>query len=373
MYDFNGFKAIIHDIRVNKANRTNLADLRDELNNFFRDAKCIEVIYTANTDGQFFGMAVLPVLEHNYLVKCIDGHYDRFKRYIIELDSKLFNPLLVMTDSEITAILLHEVGHVVNSVKVSKDMSEILNVVIYEDGIKLERDILIKHHGFFEVGVQRTIRKLTSIFCKNDEEYIADAFVVECGFGKELESAYDKITRNKDIYNKEGNRFKVASLLWGLQLHTNLAFRRKAIIDELKAQESYEGSQAMKRLYKKGYESISKSKVQLHPYSEGIMEDIKYSDIRKYESDLYEYAIRMKHIESEAEAIDILKELNYRIDIISDYLESGRAGVNDIKRMSSVMNKYISIREELSRNPKYTNSMYGLFVKHPEIRSRYDR
>ena len=61
-YNFERFERIFSDLMKSKSPQ-NLRALKDELNRFFKDSKCEEVIYTNNNDNAFFGMCVLPSMD----------------------------------------------------------------------------------------------------------------------------------------------------------------------------------------------------------------------------------------------------------------------------------------------------------------------
>ena len=107
---------IIYDIERDKQVLSlALSDIQSELNKFFTDSKCMEVIYTENVDKMFFGMTVMPYIEGKKIYEYIDGSsQSRIDKYYLELDSKLFGAWLNLTGREILACLLHEIGHLVN-------------------------------------------------------------------------------------------------------------------------------------------------------------------------------------------------------------------------------------------------------------------
>jgi len=274
-YNFSKFEEILSGIR-HKATKAGLNDLKKELNNFFSDSKCLEVLYTHNTDKMFFGMSVIPNLGFNYIGALVANQPRRFDQYYLELDSRLFSPLLGLTDKELTAILLHEVGHLVNNASASINLSNIINVKIDQDGVSIDRAKASKESKLINLGIIKALRKTTSIFHKNDEEYIADAFVVDCGYGQPLERAYHKIINDKElINNKESNDYKISTLLWTLQVYTSMGMRRRAVLKRLKEGEEMESSVLMIRLYKDAYEKIKSNTYVLEESGYLLIEEYK--------------------------------------------------------------------------------------------------
>ena len=109
-YDFSEFIEILNDIRYSNGKSSDLNKLKNELNRFFKGQKCREVLYTNNTDKVFFGMSVSPIMKDDDVVMILNSD-DKYmvNEYYLELDSKLFGPELNLSESELLAVLLHEV------------------------------------------------------------------------------------------------------------------------------------------------------------------------------------------------------------------------------------------------------------------------
>lgn len=115
-YDFRPINDIYaHMIAKGEADLSDLNNLKKELNKFFKDSKCTNVYYTENTDKMFFGMRVAANINADDIYDYLTAEKEeRIGSYMIEIDSKLLNPLMALKPEELTAITLHEVGHMVN-------------------------------------------------------------------------------------------------------------------------------------------------------------------------------------------------------------------------------------------------------------------
>ncbi len=113
-YDFSNFEEIMSLFKQNQSGKY-LSQLKYELNKFYKDSECIDILYTNNTDKLFFGMCVIPNINSNVVSKLLKEEpiNTRINRYYIEIDSKLLE--LGLTSRELVAVLLHEVGHMVNN------------------------------------------------------------------------------------------------------------------------------------------------------------------------------------------------------------------------------------------------------------------
>ena len=95
-YDFTNLADAISRLK-NKfdINTSDLKTIKNELNKFFTDSECKEVLYTTNIDRMFFGIKVMPIINVSSIYDLIsDDDPYRINTYMIEFDSKLFDPIL---------------------------------------------------------------------------------------------------------------------------------------------------------------------------------------------------------------------------------------------------------------------------------------
>ena len=128
-YDFSGLETATSHLRQRQDIRT-MNEIKTELNKFFKDSNCKEVIFTKNTDKLFFGMTTYFVLEDPEGV-ILDDKPMRIKEYYIEIDSKLLD--LGLSKKELVAVLLHEVGHLVNDSTPIDEVRKAIDVYMAEN------------------------------------------------------------------------------------------------------------------------------------------------------------------------------------------------------------------------------------------------
>lgn len=378
-YDFSRFEEICEEIVSSRVpNRMLLNRLRDELNKFFNDSKCIEVLYNSNNDKLFYGMTCLPSTTHKDFMNIYSGSYNRFSKYYIEIDCKLLDPVLNITARELVAILLHEVGHIVDNSIVSREISDQIHYVVSKEGVNLDYIETCKNYGILNIGLLRAIRKATSIFEKQKKEYIADQFVVDCGYGMELESVYDKTVKNRNHLNTEQGKF--IALIWSLQMFS-LRNRKATILQNLEEGKEIEPILLFKKAYEKTIKDVKTSNLRRKGLLEASISDeahdflceskifraLKYPGLRDIEDDLYEFKIKMNIIDSNVEALEMIRKFNLRINTIETYLVKEKISGKELDRLLDIKNKYIALREELITKGTYEKSEYGLFVKYPKI------
>ena len=380
-YNFDDLSTYMAKVKQNP-NSHNLNNLKDELNKFFKDSTCKEIIYTLNTDKMFFGMSVLPVIDSNMVAKSITSDEKiRIIGYYLEFDSKLFD---LLTTRELVAVLLHEVGHMVNDSRPMQIVSDGLNLQLARKNENITRLSDVEFKELMVFAYSNSLQKLYSIFESRDEEVIADEFSVACGFGDELENAIKKIVRNTGTLNK-GVNSKLAIIQWSLRVYRDLALRRLVAIKTLKKIYSMSPSELEKRTIRnivRTLEEPTKAKAlaegsfidKMLDKTSSAYRSFKYRGMRSLEDDLYEYSLRIENVETEEDALIILRGVNLRMSMIDDYILEQGKNISDSEkeRWFKLKNKYQILRDKLGAKKIYKDKYYSLFVNTPVVHSRYE-
>lgn len=369
--------AKIKDYYCNKSRKVPtqlLDDLKYNLNKVFNDSKCTTVIFTDNTDKMFFGMCIMPIINSNELDKILlDDNPFRITHYGIEIDSKLLDPMLDLDPTELTAVILHEIGHLVNTPAPVENVRKELDVYLMKNRETLAISKAEQTRELIMFGLRDAIRKLSSMFENpNKEEIMADKFVISCGYGDMLLSALKKIQDkafdlNKDVSNK------LIVLTWVLRLYKNVGERRIAAIHTLNKAKKITGSAFVKndiddtinRLNK--LDSVNEAEAIANNQDARAKYRFKYDIMKKYENNYYELALRMKSANLEEDALRLLREINSRISVLEEFLEGSELTDYDRKRFTLLYDKYIDLREALSKKNIVKDRYIGLWVEYPEL------
>ena len=366
--------------RSNSIPQSTLNDVKRTLNKLFKDAECKDVSFTKNTDKMFFGMCVMPCLNANEIDKLIVSN-DPFRvtHYYIEIDSRLLDPTLNLSTREITAVMLHEVGHMVNTAAPMDEVRKELDAYLMKEDETLSIKKSVHYREILLFGIKDSLRKVTSMFeSPNKQEIIADEFAIKCGYGDELLSALKRITKNSAYLNQEvNNKFIVFS--WCLRLYKNVAERRIMAIRTMRKTKDVTASQLIKkecdaiiaRLNKIDDDAINESSLMLE---KSIMDKIanaryqyRWDVLRKYEDDYYEFTLRLKSCSNEDDALRLLRDVNTRLSVIEEFLNSEKIEGHDKERFFKLQEKLLMLREELSKKDIKKDKLLGLWVEYPDI------
>lgn len=363
--------------------------LRRCLNETFKGTHCRSVIYTNNTDKLFFGMCVMPIISSAMAkVVVLDGEVptDMKKEYVVEIDSKLFE--IGLTEREVMAILLHEIGHIV--LDMDQSLEEIIDatqVYVAKNNEVLNAVQVANSGSLFKFGIEDALRKMGTMF--TNEEKRADAVAAQLGYGRDLESAFEKISRRSIDLNRDVDN-KLVVLQWALRTYKNLNIDRKYAIRKLNNLIDVNGSEVQNSRVKTMLNDIKNIDFKLSKPSLELRENIdeccalnekgllsiyrRHTDkaMRGIEEDLYELQLMAKATEDRDECLMILRQINSRLSILEDYLSGDKISDSNRKRYSAVMNEYLKLRAEVGKKNTVPDEFLSLWVKTPMVKSRYE-
>lgn len=394
-YDLQKLENAMAAVKVNPRSASNLMAVRKELNTFFPESKCNSVMYTDNKDRLFFGMMVMPYLSDEQVTKIAlsDGNDKdalRVQEYSIDIDSKLFD-ILMLNNRELTAIILHEVGHLVIDDSPAKIIQKNMDEFLHKERTNIDADQLAYCTDVVKFGMEDAMVKAVSLWYR-DEEVVADSFVVSCGYGEDLKSALQKISRNSFALAKGSDVPKFIMLHWSLRLYKDIHLKRVPAIKTLDKAAGVSGSGLLKgkidylkkRLTNyvaplasvKGSvmnpivdlpvkESVNDNDSILWELS--IFKNMKLNGLRSIEADSYEYEMRIRNVEDEPEALALLHEINVRLTMLEKYIADNKLSSGEAKKYGDLYNKYCNLRDELSKKKIYKKKNYGLWYDYNDL------
>ena len=383
-YDFSTIDNIFAEGLANGGLKQNqLRSIQRELNLFFKDSHCIDIYYTDNTSKPFFGMIVCPRINGEVIYDYLMGDDNvRLSEYYVEIDSHLFNPLLKLRSREITALLLHEVGHVINDATPIIDARKYLDEYLAKNNESMKMSDSIHYKEILAYALKDFVSKDRSIFYSNNvDEILADDFARSYGYGAALEAAMQKIlSSNAKLYQGQTDD-KFATFMWSLRLYRHMQYRRIPALRMLAKAKSLTGSRIEKAEIENVIRRINRiddnalmeaTNNNLIGKIKNRMKKMRIDTLKSLDDDYYEINMRIRNVEDEDDALYLMRQLNTRISIISDYIESEDLSTSDRKKWNASLDRFNRLREELSNTMVYKNKSYGIFVTYPDIQdNRY--
>ena len=381
-YDFTDLEnAFDNAIARGKLNSSDLSLIKRELNRFFKDSSCMQVFYTDNTDKMFFGIIVNASIDAEKIYDYLMGTEGiRISRYSLEYDSHLFSPVMGFTGKELVALTLHEVGHVVNDITPIEHARKFLDEYLAKNRESIRMSDSYHYKEILAYALKDFVSKDRSAFYTNDvDEILADDFVRSYNYARDLESAMSKIiSKQGRLYTSKVDKF--STFMWTLGIYRHLGTRRIPAIRVLNRAKALTGS----RIQKMEMEALTKRIARIDDYSlmeasdttvrnkfianiKSRMKKMRYDTMRSLEDDFYELNMRIRNVEDEDDALYLMRQLNTRISLIEDYVNSEDLGPSEAKRWNESLEKFKRIRDQLADTLVYKQKSYGLFVQYPDI------
>lgn len=372
-FDFSTMEKILFILDDNHS-YNNINALKQELNKFFFKARCVDIIYTNNTDKLFFGMRVYPMISPQQASRIVtDDKVSPFDKYCLEFDSKLYDPMMGLTEKEILAVMLHEIGHIVYDTSTIDEVKKSIDLYLSDTSDYISSKT--SNHEFNAIlayGLKDAMFKQASLFAKfGNEEMIADAFVFSCGYGEELESAFKKILSSCGYINKDvDNRFIILS--WALRLNKNIRFSRLQSIKTLNKAKSLCASKLEKIEIEDTVDSLRKIKDDTFNEA-GLIDnvkarfnkkftDFKVKGIRAIKNDVYELNLRLRVAETEEDLLYVIRTINSDISILQDYITEPDVDEEERKEIEDTLQELYSIRQKAAKD-KEVRTKYSSMIQ----------
>ena len=253
-------------LQEDKASETGKKIIKDSLNEIFDVEFDIEII-PVNDNSPLFVMSVFPeksvvskiissVTTNSGNIETIKKLWQQNKKWTLEIDERILNKNFInCSNRELTALVLHEIGHVVCTNSIPSRISTIIQYEIAKS--KLENKILAADKLFSKILALPILNACVSDSRKSDKplsvEIKADNFAKKMGYQQELLSVLKKITTNQK-YPKGGTINKNMEEMTKFSINT---------LNQLKARED--------NLLKKNLVSLKKECVS--PYIESYIDD----------------------------------------------------------------------------------------------------
>lgn len=386
-FDFSDCLDIIEKLRTNQ-DPDLLRQLTHEINSFFTGSTCNVVLLTKNTDNPFFGLCVMPVIKDNDIYDILlndnfdynnsDNNKAQITKYYLELDYKLFDPILGLTNKEILSLILHDIGAVVNNSSAIDIAKAEVDVYLDKTNSVIRRASTINYAVLLSFGFKDLIWKITSIIYKNHSKLIADEFLISLGFGIDLEMAVRKLKNSGFInYTTSGPRDISTIIAWCLSVYNDVLTNRIITIKGLRKSLSYTAIRLVKREIERVITALGRiddnSILEAGPIDwmrdkyRDTQRSLRHGAIKDYEADLYEYQLRLRNVEDEHSALLLLHSINSNLSTIDSILSEDDLDENLRKKYCILQDKYYHAREMLVKKETLRKDYNRIYINYPDM------
>lgn len=360
--------------------------IRKELNKVFPDIYCSRVIYTPNTDKQMFGIYISPYVnvgsQSQYCLDILAGLYhDRYvtvprnfepfkmQKYQLEIDGKILSSD-VLSASELWALIFNEIS-IYNSTKPINSLRAMIDTYISKSESHIEVDKVLDSSKTFMMVCDITMHNLCSAFARYGYDVSKPFDITIETLGEEdYKSAINKLKQNVEWQQPVADTTGLMISWYFKQyhwIHDNRTLEyvfRDAI--------SCEASRLVRTLIKEALDQNIQiiqsdrryitASIQESTKRRGMVWQMRRNGIKSIEEDLYEYTMRIRNIETEDDAIILMRQINSRMSILEDYLREEDIDDVDRKRWEECYKQYVDLRTELSKKTVYKRKQMGLWM-----------
>lgn len=383
---FSAIDAIIGNDNLSGDNSENIRHLCDdvekELNEFFTDFRCSGVFYTVNTDKPFFGIFVRVLnVDHGAI---LSGKAVNAEEYQVEIDSRLVTDF-GLSATEIGTLMLWDI-HNISGDKYCCSIIDAINAIsAFGDNTKLVIDPEDNTKmAVFKLACMISARNMASIFCKSkDALAILDVdnvpeFIYTCKLEGYYTSAIESLGVRM-INTEVDAEYPALMLNWFKSINQNDdTTNGRYVRNLLRKALNYEASTLVKRAILATINIMdsyipqrnSQYMQSLTEAKHGLISQMKRNGLKSLEDDLYEYNMRLRNVETQDEAILLMRQINSRMSILEDYLrDEPDLDERERQRWEDCYSKYVELRTALSKKTVYNKKMYGLFVDYNALQN----
>ena len=299
----------------------------------------------------------------------------------MEIDFKLFNPILDLSNREILALILHDIGALVNTSSPIDIAKAEIDVYLDKTNSVIRRANTVNYAALLAFGFKDLLWKITSVMFKDHDLLLADDFLIGCGFGMDLEIAIKKLKNSGYInYTNSGPRDTSTIIAWCLSVYNDVLSNRIITIKGLRKAMSYTAIRLVKREIERVITALSRiddnSLLEAGPIDwarkqyRDTTNSFKYSAIKDYENDLFEFQIRLRNIDEENDALLLLHSINTRLSIIDGVLSEDDLDEKLRSKYAILQAKYIKLREELAKRETLRRDYNRIYINNPDMELR---
>lgn len=351
------------NLKAKPGNKIELNKIKDCLNKIFPDSKCVDVIYTVNTDKMFFGIVTLPILSPNEILNIMTSDEDsKIATYKVELDSKLFCETIDLSVDEITALIVHEVARLVNDYYPINNARYLIDKAVLDYGITLKMSEYVPYIEIIGYGIKEAARRSVSIFENN---YLVPYYLDETyELTDSLRRAITKLENKGNLWDTEVDN-KSIIVKWVVRLYTDILKYRIMSLHTLEKGIQLTGSvlvvNEMKNMIKKlrridDYSLMQEASSIINFFNDSkkanlsALDRFKANGIKNYYDDFYEIQFEVNNMDNDrGTAVALLHKINSRMSVIDDYISTEpELNLQTKKRLADLYYKYDELRGNIA-------------------------
>lgn len=393
MYDYSSIcKALgaLCDYHIEEGSKLYTIDqicdsIKRELNKEFKDIQCTRVIYTPNTDKTMFGIHICPDFGtiNNTIQSLFGGLYDngrsdcdldsfepfKMNNYQLEIDGRILASN-VLSPMQLWALIFNEIS-MYNSNKPIYQTRAMIDTYIAKSGGFIDLNLVYRSDETFRLVLDITLHNLCSAFARYGEDISKPCDVtVEYELGGYYIQAINILKENIEWQQPIADTTGLM-MVWYFSHYDWIRENRTLeyiFRDAIRCEASKIVRQLIDNALNQNVQVLDidreyyRKSIQESTKRRGLIWQMKRNGIKSIEEDLFEYTMRIRNIETEDDAIILMRQINSRMSILEDYIREEYMDDIDRKRWEECYSQYVALRTELSKKTLYKRKQMGLWM-----------
>lgn len=334
----------------------NLDSLRQSLDKFFAGTKCSNIVYTYNPDKIPFGVSVMPIIDADDIIRTIQSDYKLIvKEYNVEIDSRLFEEDVKLSEDEIAALLIHDIAAMVSDSAPAEEVKRALDKYLQDNHEVLKLSDSIHYKEILSYGFRDAMRKVTTAFEKAEvTENDLTVFELVPSMEGYYKSGFEKVEKQLLVYNAVANT-KFLVLSWVMRLYKDVLHNRIAALHTIakcmemtpSQLEKKELSNLARRLNRIDDDSLLESTL-LTEARKSLYNKLSMP-LEKSEDTCNKLKLMVDGCNDDDEAADITHSINNQLTLIDDYVKNDPSmGKDEYKQWNGMFKDMVRARHQLT-------------------------
>lgn len=371
-----------------------IPEFRESLNTLLGEFGyiCTDILYTLNTDKEYFGVIINPGIDSLTAFKIFaTSEPVAINTYQLELDSKMVESN-GLSANEIASIIIYEITSTLNPGQIDNIRNLIDIHVLADDDVLHLRDS-VNYNQLIVYAIKDTLYKISSILFKDSlEEVLSNQFIATLHLDDDLIMAQEKLFNNAYGINDCARTQKTVILQWVFMIYQDVQGYAATAIETLKDAKTFTASKLLgieidktiNAIDRVGNFTIKESAVPvtLNAFLEsknlfsinelGLFKSLKMSGLRSIEDDFYELSLQVKTIDTENDALYVLRAINSRLSVLEDYIYNNAVKESDKKHWINVAKQYRELRNSVLAKKISKRKYTDIFMDYNDFESDND-
>jgi hypothetical protein len=298
----------------------------------------------------------MPIVDADDIIRTIQSDYKLIvKEYNVEIDSRLFEEDVKLSEDEIAALLIHDIAAMVSDSAPAEEVKRALDKYLQDNHEVLKLSDSIHYKEILSYGFRDAMRKVTTAFEKAEvTENDLTVFELVPSMEAYYRSGFEKVEKQLLVYNAVANT-KFLVLSWVMRLYKDVLHNRIAALHTIakcmemtpSQLEKKELSNLARRLNRIDDDSLLESA--LLQETRGTLYNKLSQPLEVCEDKCNQIKLQVQDSYNEPDVIpDLIHSINNQLTLIDDHVKDDPTiDKHEYKQWNSIFKDMVKARHHL--------------------------